>query len=140
MTPASEVTPGSRSRATVAQYSRLSRQPAFFLDLLLSGILLLSGAATAHAAPATPGSPTPGTIAAPGPVQPAASVTLGWGAVTGATYYDLGVRDLTTDILVVDTTTTGTSFLASLAANRPYRWNVAACNATGCSTFTNALA
>ena len=47
----------------------------------------------------------------------------------GATYYSLGVRDLTTTALVVDSTTTGTSYAAALSPGRSYRWNVAACNA-----------
>jgi hypothetical protein len=55
------------------------------------------------------------------------------------TYYSFGVRDLTTNVLVVDTTTSGTSYMAALSPGRPYRWNVAACNATGCSSYTTPL-
>jgi len=66
-------------------------------------------------------------------------VTLSWGASSGATYYDLGVRDIATGALVVNTTVTGTSYTASLSAGKQYRWNVAACNSAGCSTYTTPL-
>jgi hypothetical protein len=89
--------------------------------------------------PATPGSPSPGSTGSPGPVQSSASVVLTWSASSGATTYSLGVRDLTTNQLVVDTTIGGTSYTASLTAGRPYRWNVAACNSAGCSSYTTAL-
>ncbi|HEY3566321.1 MAG TPA: CHAP domain-containing protein [Thermoanaerobaculia bacterium] len=91
------------------------------------------------AVPSTPGSPSPGSSGSPGPVLSSATAQLSWGSSSGATYYSLGVRDLTTNALVVDTTTTGTSYAAALSPGRPYRWNVAACNATGCSSYTTPL-
>jgi hypothetical protein len=66
-------------------------------------------------------------------------VGLDWGASTGATYYEIGVRDMVSNTLVVDTTTTSSSYSAKLSSGRTYRWNVAACNATGCSSYTTPL-
>ncbi len=42
-------------------------------------------------------------------------------------------------ILVVSTTVSGTSYSASLDAGKQYRWNVAACNSAGCSSYTTVL-
>ncbi len=64
------------------------------------------------------------------------AVTLGWSAVTGAQYYSLGLRDISTNQFVVNQTLTGTTLTVSLARGRPYRWNLAACNSGGCSTYT----
>jgi hypothetical protein len=91
------------------------------------------------AAPATPTSPSPGSSSSPGPTLGSTSITLSWNASSGATYYDVGVRDVGTGQLVVDTTTSSTSYAASLSAGKQYRWNVAACNSSGCSSFTTAL-
>jgi pimeloyl-ACP methyl ester carboxylesterase/energy-converting hydrogenase Eha subunit B len=91
--------------------------------------------------PPMPANPTPGTTANPGPTLGGTSVTMSWSASSGATYYSFGVRDMDTNQLIVDTTTTSTSYSANLAAGKPYRWNVAACNtaATPCSAFTTPL-
>jgi hypothetical protein len=89
--------------------------------------------------PATPNNPSPGATASPGPMQTGTSVTLNWTASTGATSYDIGVRDLATNNLVVSTTTTSTSYTTNLAAGGSYRWNVAAMNTAGESQFTTAL-
>ena len=91
------------------------------------------------AGPAMPPGTSPGTVASPGPVQASSSVRLQWGAVSNITYYGVGVRDLVTNSLVVSTTTTTPSYAVSLVPGRPYRWNVAACNASGCSAYTTAL-
>jgi hypothetical protein len=64
---------------------------------------------------------------------------LSWNAASGATSYGLGVRDLATNVLVVDTNVSGTSFVANLSAGKQYRWNVNACNSTGCSSYTTPL-
>jgi len=90
-------------------------------------------------APTTPASPTPGTTTSPGPTTTSASVVLSWSAIRGATYYDLGVRDIASGTLVVNTTTTSTSYTASLTAGKQYRWDVAAGDSAGESTFTTAL-
>lgn len=66
-------------------------------------------------------------------------VTLSWGASSGATYYSLGVRDVASGALVVDTNVSGTSYSANLTAGKQYRWNVAACNSTGCSAYTTVV-
>jgi len=89
--------------------------------------------------PATPTGTSPGSTSSPGPTQSSSTVTLSWGGVSGVTYYGLGVRDMTTNALVVDASPTGTSYTASLTAGRQYRWNVAACNSAGCSGYTTPL-
>jgi hypothetical protein len=89
--------------------------------------------------PATPASPSPGYTTSPGPTTSSSTVGLSWSPVSGATYYGLGVRDIATNTLVVDTTLSGTSYSAGLAAGKQYRWNVAACNSAGCSTYTTVL-
>ncbi|MHB9101095.1 MAG: Ig domain-containing protein [Sulfuricella sp.] len=102
--------------------------------------LTVTPSATPQTPPATtPSSPSPGSTSSPGPTQASSTVGLSWGGVSGATYYDFGVRDMVSNALVVNTTTTGTSYSASLAAGGQYRWNVAACNASGCSSYTTVL-
>jgi len=64
---------------------------------------------------------------------------LSWAAVNGATFYDLGVRDMTTNQLVLDRQVNNTGFSLNLVPGRVYRWNVAACNASGCSSFSAPL-
>lgn len=91
------------------------------------------------AVPATPGTAAPGTTREPGPVQAGTRVTLEWSPVTGATEYDLGVRDLATGQLVFDRRVSGTGQRLTLQPGGRYRWNVAACNAAGCSRFTTPL-
>src|SRR5205807_1467078 len=76
----------------------------------------------------------------PGPTTAGNSVTLSWTSSAGATSYGLGVRDIASDLLVVDTNVTNaTSYSASLSAGKQYRWNVNACNSTGCSSYTTVL-
>ena len=89
--------------------------------------------------PSTPTGTSPGSTSSPGPTQSSNTVTLSWDSVSGATYYDLGVRDMDTNTLVVDTTTSSTSYTATLSSGKQYRWNVAACNSAGCSSYTTPL-
>ncbi len=91
---------------------------------------------TSASVPSTPTSPSPGSTSSPGPTLSSSTVFLSWGTSSGATYYDLGVRDLSTNQLVVDTQTTSSSYTAFLSSGRPYRWNLAACNTSGCSSYT----
>jgi hypothetical protein len=64
-------------------------------------------------------------------------VTLSWSASPGATSYGVAVRDVVTNTLVVDTTTTSTSYTATnLEAGKTYRWNVAALSSAGSSAYT----
>jgi RHS repeat-associated protein len=107
--------------------------------LLLLLLFLPAGAFSAAAAPLIPTNPSPGTTTSPGPVLSSRTVTLSWSPASGATSYGVAVRDLVTNLLVVDTTTSNTSFTVTLSAGKPYRWNVNACNSTGCSNFTTAL-
>ena len=104
------------------------------------GVIVLIGVMTlqvANAVPAVPTSLSPGSESSPGPTFSGPQVQLTF-VSAGATYYDVGVRDMTTNVLVVDTTTTNTSLFPSLARGS-YRWNVSACDSTGCSAFTTPL-
>ncbi|MBX3740541.1 MAG: C39 family peptidase [Akkermansiaceae bacterium] len=85
----------------------------------------------------TPGSPSPGNTSGPGPILPGTSVTLTWSSSSGASYYDLGLTDIATGNLVVDTTTTSTSRTVNLQPGKAYRWNVAAGNSAGLSSYTS---
>ncbi len=89
--------------------------------------------------PATPTNPTPGSTTSPGPTLTSTTVTLSWSASAGATYYDLGVRDMSTNVLVVDATTPNTTYTVTLEAGKTYRWNVAAVNSAGFSKYTTLL-
>ncbi|MCX6981422.1 MAG: peptidoglycan DD-metalloendopeptidase family protein, partial [Verrucomicrobia bacterium] len=65
---------------------------------------------------------------------------MSWSASTGATSYGIGVRDMVTSVLVVDTNTSSTSYTASgLTPGRTYRWNVNAANSAGGSAYTTPL-
>ena len=67
---------------------------------------------TPAAVPATPANPSPGSTSSPGPTTASTTVTMSWSASSGATSYGIGVRDMVTDTLIVDTTTTSTSYTA----------------------------
>jgi hypothetical protein len=90
--------------------------------------------------PSLPSNPSPGSTSSPGPTLSSRTVTLSWSASTGATFYSFGVRDMASNSLVVDVANhTGTSYTATLSAGREYRWNVSACNAAGCSSYTTPM-
>ncbi|WP_086739798.1 papain-like cysteine protease family protein [Erythrobacter colymbi] len=95
--------------------------------------------APSAARPATPRALSPGAASAPGQTVSGNRVTITWAPVSGATEYDFGIRDITTDQLVVDTRSPETSYTAPITRGRSYRWNVRACNAAGCSTFSAPL-
>src|SRR5439155_23091838 len=81
--------------------------------------------------PATPLNPSPGTTSSPGPIQGSSSVALSWSASSGATYYSVAVRNMNTNNLDVNTTTTNTSYTASRSADTPSRLHAAARNRAG---------
>ena len=108
----------------------------FLRGFFAVGLVLGTGFA---AAPAVPANPNPGSAGSPGPNLSGNTVTLSWGAVSGATYYDLGVRDIASGNLAVNTTTSANSYTATLAPGKQYRWNVAAGNASGLSAYTSVL-
>ncbi len=115
---------------------------SLFAQLLrsLAAIVFVFSVTAAHSAiPAIPNSTTPGNASSPGTMQPSNTVTMGWNTVNGAINYGIGVRDMTTDTLVVDEKTTNSSYTATLSAGKTYRWNVAACNSAGCSSYTTRL-
>ena len=88
--------------------------------------------------PSIPTNLNPGSTSSSGPTVSSAGVVLSWGSTTTATYYDIGVRDLTTNDLIEDTITSNTNYpVYSLKKGRDYRWNVRACNDYGCSRFSS---
>ncbi len=113
-------------------------RPRFLIGFALVGAALMATGAVHAQIPAVPGSPTPGSTSSPGPTTSSSTVALDWSNSSGATYYDLGVRDMATNQLVVDTQVSNSAFTANLSPGKPYRWNVAACNSSGCSSFTTA--
>lgn len=89
--------------------------------------------------PDMPADTWPGSPEGPGVMFDAATVTMNWSAVTGATEYAVSVRDMMSRELVIDTTTTRTTHSVALPSAGVFRWNVAACNSTGCSGYTKPL-
>jgi hypothetical protein len=75
----------------------------------------------------------------PGVIVSGNRVTISWSAVSGATEFDFGIRDTTTNQFIVDTQTSGRSYTVPIERGKTYRWNVRACNAAGCSAFTSPL-
>ena len=67
------------------------------------------------------------------------TVTMSWSASSGATYYKVGVVDISTDTMVVSTAPTTTNYTATLTAGKTYRWNVAADNTAGQSAYTTVV-
>ena len=91
--------------------------------------------ARSSGATTTLGVPRPLAPTNPGELLP--SVPLEWSGVSGATYYQLAVRDLTTNLLVVERNVSVTSYTAPpYTAGRSYRWNVQACNQASCSGWS----
>src|SRR5690348_3089563 len=80
--------------------------------------------------PPIPSGTSPGSISSPGPMQSSSTVPLSWSSSSGATYYEVAVRNLNTNAIVIDTTTSALSYSASLASATPYRWDVAAGNSS----------
>ncbi len=81
----------------------------------------------------------PGSYSSPGTQIARSVVTLQWNSVTGASEYDLGVRDMASGHLVIDRRLPTNSLELPLAPDRTYRWNVSACNTLGCSSFAAPL-
>jgi surface antigen len=89
--------------------------------------------------PATPRAMAPGSLRSPGSATSDTNVRIEWSSVAGAEEYDFGIRDLTSNRLVIDDRSRRTSYTAKLRSGSKYRWNVRACNAAGCSEFTAPL-
>ncbi len=125
--------------------STLTKRPNFsryrlskVLILVLAAWLSLTST-NSLAAPSTPTRTSPGSTSAPGPTLSDLYVELSWRSSSGATYYDLGIRNVDTGELIVDTQTADTYYTrGGLEPGTLYRWNVAACDFTGCSTFSQA--
>ncbi len=94
---------------------------------------------SAVSSPGVPRNSSPGASSSPGATVSGSRVTISWSSVSGATEYDLGIRDIETNQLLVDTKTAATSYTARIEKGRVYRWNVRACNSAGCSAFTTPL-
>lgn len=64
------------------------------------------------------------------------SFPFAWNTVAGATSYQIAVRDLTSGSIAFEGTVRGNRITppTPFTAGREYVWDVAACNATGCST------
>ena len=101
----------------------------------------IGSTASAISVPAVPDLITPGATSVPIPVLSDITPTLQWSVVRGATYYNLGVSDTETGMLVVDIDElSGTSFTtSSLSRGHRYRWDVAACNSKGCSRYSEEM-
>jgi len=81
----------------------------------------------------------PRLIAPTNPGELAPIVPLEWSPVSGAAYYQLAVRNLSTNEFVVDRTVYTTSYTSQpYAAGTSFRWNVRACNQNGCSRWSEA--
>ncbi len=89
--------------------------------------------------PSVPRSASPGSSSSPGDVINGSRVTISWSPVPGATEYDFGIRDMTSNQLLVDAQAGINSYTARVEKGRVYRWNVRACNSAGCSAFTTPL-
>ena len=110
------------------------------------------GMASIGVQPGIPGVGEPGAAGGPGVLLGSNTVTLTWGAVREATFYDLSVADTTTGGDVVSALvgipnlgsqtgvfTNTVTYTATLPAGRGYRWTVSACNPAGCSSYTPVL-
>ncbi|MCE5228751.1 N-acetylmuramoyl-L-alanine amidase [bacterium] len=83
---------------------------------------------------------SPGTATSPGSQITTLTPTMKWSASTGATGYGLYVRDINTNVLVVDndnvSNVTQLTLGAPLVNGHRYKWNMRAKNASGWSAFT----
>jgi hypothetical protein len=61
--------------------------------------------------------------------------TLGWSSVAGVTYYQVAARNLGTGLLEINEPVSSSTFTPSraLPPGQLFRWNVMACNGSGCS-------
>jgi RHS repeat-associated protein len=89
--------------------------------------------------PITPTAPNPGTSTAPGPTTADKNVTLSWYGSSDVKWYTIVVQDQASGAVVVNTTTSSTSYQARLSYSTGYVWTVNACNYTGCSDPTAPL-
>lgn len=102
-----------------------------------------SGPTTPPPTPTTLTAPVnlaPGTLVAPYPTLLGWSGQLSWSAVSGATSYKVAVRDLASNTLAVDSSSSTNALAVNLtnAASKQYSWTVSACNADGCSPASSA--
>ena len=97
-----------------------------------------SSGTSSGAIPGMPSGASPGSYSQSGAPNVGSNITLTW-LTFGASYYEFGIKDVNSGLLVVDTQVTGGSYYANLPSGK-YRWNVAACNsAHQCSVYTTPL-
>jgi hypothetical protein len=95
---------------------------------------------TGNVAPDVPTALTPGGAVSPGTLLNSKTVKLAWNAMPRAAKYGVAVRDMSTNLLVVDTSVTTNSYTTTFLANRIYRWNVNACTVNNvCSAYSGRL-
>jgi Domain of unknown function (DUF1906) len=95
---------------------------------------------TGNVAPDIPTALSPGGTVSPGTLLNSKTVKLAWNAMPRAATYGVAVRDMSTNVLVVDTSVTTNSYTTTFLANRIYRWNVNACTVNNvCSVYSGRL-
>ena len=91
--------------------------------------------------PSQPVTNSPGSSNHPGAIVTNKRPVLEWSKVNNATYYDVTVRNVETDELVVNETDVVTTYwqvVSDLPVGK-YFWNVSACNDAGCSIWSDPL-
>jgi hypothetical protein len=91
--------------------------------------------------PSQPVTNSPGSANAPGPTLTNLKPTLSWSAVDGATDYQVAVRNVDTNELVVnksDVANTHWEITSNLPIGK-YFWDVSACNDVECGTWSDSL-
>jgi murein DD-endopeptidase MepM/ murein hydrolase activator NlpD len=89
--------------------------------------------------PQIPSNLSPGSSNSSNPPVSASSTRLSWSATNGATSYNIGVRDLSSNELVVSASPTSANFDVALQSGKSYRWNLSACNVAGCSPYSSPM-
>lgn len=89
--------------------------------------------------PSTPLNTLPGRSSEPGARLPGPRVAITWSSVSGATEYDLSVRDLTDKKSLSIDRLSRTYHSVRVKSGNTYRWSVKACNQAGCSEASDRL-
>jgi len=63
---------------------------------------------------------------------------MSWNTASGADNYNLIVSDVTSNTQAFNSTFASNTYTLPLTAGHQFRWQVASCNASGCSTYTAA--
>lgn len=104
-------------------------------NTLVPGVIRIQSSTILQAAPTNL---SPGSGTAPGVATNSSTVALRWNASSATTSFEVAVKDVASGAFAEDSTVNSTSFVTShLAAGRQYVWNVDACDASGCSSFSS---